>query len=44
MKLCRKVRAIIRYHTPNKAKEPEKIFPPSPYSLPPMETRNRTSR
>ena len=23
---CRKVRAVIRYHTPNKAKEPEKYF------------------
>ena len=23
---CRKIRAVIRFHTPNKQKEPEKIF------------------
>ena len=23
---CRKVKAVIRYHTPNKTKEPEKFF------------------
>ena len=24
---CRKVKAVIRYHTPNKTKEPERYFP-----------------
>ena len=36
----RRVRAVIRYHTPNKTKEPEKYFTSSPNALLPMEERN----
>ena len=34
---CRKVRAVVRFHTPNKRKEPENFFLPFAHTLFSME-------